>query len=237
MDRLDPGLSKRPSRFDRKYLFDIPNRVCDPAIKPEPRLTWRVQDERVLYCEFWRQKLKDNALVDFPKKLCPPIAAITKGFSFAYMQEAFVATLLEIAHHKGPRSKLPLAGGKEKGGDDDDDDLDQYELWKFMKEQVKILREQIDNSAPDFVTARAGPSPQTPQFSAEGHYRTLALGARNEAFLPTRHRPGFGTGGMDPHAASASLHHHGGSMRDLMEAKMMGLSGQMGSGSPYLGRP
>lgn len=25
LDRLDPGLSKRPSRFDRKYLFPLPN--------------------------------------------------------------------------------------------------------------------------------------------------------------------------------------------------------------------
>lgn len=26
LDELDPGLSKRPSRFDRKYLFPLPNR-------------------------------------------------------------------------------------------------------------------------------------------------------------------------------------------------------------------
>lgn len=32
LDELDPGLSKRPSRFDRKYLFPLPN-----------------QEERVLY--------------------------------------------------------------------------------------------------------------------------------------------------------------------------------------------
>lgn len=27
LDLLDPGLSKRPSRFDRKYLFPQPNKV------------------------------------------------------------------------------------------------------------------------------------------------------------------------------------------------------------------
>lgn len=27
LDELDPGLSKRPSRFDRKYLFPLPNKV------------------------------------------------------------------------------------------------------------------------------------------------------------------------------------------------------------------
>jgi len=25
LERLDPGIAKRPSRFDRKYLFDDPN--------------------------------------------------------------------------------------------------------------------------------------------------------------------------------------------------------------------
>lgn len=40
LDKLDPGLSKRPSRFDRKYLFPIPN-----------------EHQRTLYCEYWRQKV------------------------------------------------------------------------------------------------------------------------------------------------------------------------------------
>lgn len=127
LDRLDPGLSKRPSRFDRKYLFDLPNK-----------------DERELYCEFWRKKLADNAVVDFPKKLCPPIASITKGFSFAYMQEAFVASLLEIARHESSCSKQPLAGGEEEGGGGDKDDLDHYQLWRVIKKQVKILRDEMD---------------------------------------------------------------------------------------------
>ena len=37
VERLDPGISKRPSRFDRKYLFDLPSLA-----------------ERVQYCEYWR---------------------------------------------------------------------------------------------------------------------------------------------------------------------------------------
>lgn len=36
VDKLDPGLSKRPSRFDRKYGFDNPS-----------------FDDRVRYCEYW----------------------------------------------------------------------------------------------------------------------------------------------------------------------------------------
>ncbi|KAF8251235.1 P-loop containing nucleoside triphosphate hydrolase protein, partial [Wilcoxina mikolae CBS 423.85] len=37
LDRLDPGISKRPSRFDRKYLFPLPERK-----------------ERAQYCLYWR---------------------------------------------------------------------------------------------------------------------------------------------------------------------------------------
>lgn len=37
LDRLDPGIVKRPSRFDRKYLFD------NPAV-----------EERKTYVDYWR---------------------------------------------------------------------------------------------------------------------------------------------------------------------------------------
>jgi ATP-dependent Zn protease len=84
LDRLDPGLSKRPSRFDRKYIFPIPN-----------------EHERTLYCEFWRQKLQNKPKINFPQKLCPAMAHITDGFSFAFLQECFVATLLTLAREQG----------------------------------------------------------------------------------------------------------------------------------------
>ena len=80
LDRLDPGIAKRPSRFDRKYLFSNPD-----------------TNQREAYCHFWQKKLEDNPDVDFPDRLCAPIAAITHGFSFAYMQEAFVASLLAVS--------------------------------------------------------------------------------------------------------------------------------------------
>lgn len=47
LDKLDPGLSRRPSRFDRKYLFPIPN-----------------EHERTLYCEWWREKVRDPVRVN-----------------------------------------------------------------------------------------------------------------------------------------------------------------------------
>lgn len=132
LERLDPGISKRPSRFDRKYFF------------PEPDLGQRVQ-----YCEYWRKRLSENDDVEFPQRLCKAIAEITHGFSFAYIQEAFVACLLVIAGQDD--------GGTDNDGDEDgfatvqhvmtkdeDKDLDQYVLWRQMKKQVRILRQELE---------------------------------------------------------------------------------------------
>lgn len=80
LDKLDPAISKRPSRFDRKYFFKIPG-----------------FEERVTYSQFWRSKLLASDLVEFPEALCPIIATLSEGFSFAYMKELFVVTLLTIA--------------------------------------------------------------------------------------------------------------------------------------------
>jgi transitional endoplasmic reticulum ATPase len=131
LEKLDPGLSKRPSRFDRKYMFPLPS-----------------NEERTMYCEFWRLKLKGNKSIVFPKQLCPKIAEITGGFSFAYMNEAFVATLLAIARREDDNE---LDDEFEKGGEYDrtknDDDIEDLILWKEMKKQVRILREDMDSTS------------------------------------------------------------------------------------------
>ena len=131
LDQLDPGLSSRPSRFDRKYLFPLPS-----------------EEERVLYCNYWREKLKNKPTIKFPEKICPAIAGITQDFSFAYLKEAFVATLLTIAGHRSEESM------RHSRGDDDDGDLDDYELWREMKKQVKALRDDMDNSSTDMADGK-----------------------------------------------------------------------------------
>ncbi len=120
LDQLDPGLSSRPSRFDRKYLFPLPSEA-----------------ERIMYCDYWREKLKSKPSIQFPKQLCSAIAGITKDFSFAYLKEAFVATLLAIAGHRSEN-------GIRDDRDDDGGDLDDYELWREMKTQVRLLRQDMD---------------------------------------------------------------------------------------------
>lgn len=141
LDRLDGGLAKRPSRFDRKYAFLAPNR-----------------DERILYCDYWRGKLQHNKSVEFPARLSPAIADITQDFTFAYLKEAFVATLLAIArpdedddeddedNANGGITNLEHGKADLHGRlIDDEDKIAHLPLWIGMQKQVKILREEMNS--------------------------------------------------------------------------------------------
>lgn len=139
LETLDPGIAKRPSRFDRKYLF------------PDPVLA-----ERVEYCHFWQGKLAENPDVDFPDELCDAIAKITDKFSFAYMQEAFVAALLAIARKKGEkegktRVSVELTDDMGEGWlgvrGRAEDGLDDNVLWIEIQAQIKNLRENMDDQS------------------------------------------------------------------------------------------
>lgn len=157
LDRLDPGISKRPSRFDRKYYFSDPN-----------------HDQRVQYAHFWQKKLSDNKEIDFPDKLCGRIADITDKFSFAYMQEAFVASLLAIARRSGKQASAAAWDEQKWAGPQDplnqsndlvqvqrmaakctsgsqpvesDPALDKLELWVEIQKQVKILKEEMEEKS------------------------------------------------------------------------------------------
>ncbi|KAL8792193.1 MAG: hypothetical protein Q9195_005215 [Heterodermia aff. obscurata] len=133
LDQLDAGLSSRPSRFDRKYLFPLPS-----------------EGERNLYCQYWRERLKKKKVeIEFPKKICPAVALITDGFSFAYMQEAFVATLLAIAQERSELLgdiEVVETGHEDAARNDDEKDLDDYELWRELKKTIKALRNDMDST-------------------------------------------------------------------------------------------
>lgn len=107
-DRLDPGLSTRPSRFDRKYLFD------DPDL-----------EERTLYVQYWQNKLKDNEEISFPDSLVKEVAESTSLFSFAYLKEVFVSSLVILASFE---------------------DKDKPEFADVLKDQIKVLRKQLDKT-------------------------------------------------------------------------------------------
>ncbi|KAG9317491.1 P-loop containing nucleoside triphosphate hydrolase protein [Chiua virens] len=117
-NRLDPGLSNRPSRFDRKYLFGDPDR-----------------QERVLYAKYWQEKLNDNDKISFPDSLVEEVAEMTLEFSFAYLKEAFVSTLVRITN-----------------------DEDGLEFSVVLKSQITALRKELGKQTPTPVV----PYPLTP---------------------------------------------------------------------------
>ena len=156
IERLDPGIAKRPSRFDRKYHFPNPDK-----------------EEREMYMKYWQTKLDDNDDVEFPDKICAAAAKITNGFSFAYLQEAMIASLLAIARdqdgfserlclecmkaHEKPENgstcdretKRPFKGLFDwvwlvRQTDEKDPDLDDYVLWRELKKQIRLLREELN---------------------------------------------------------------------------------------------
>jgi transitional endoplasmic reticulum ATPase len=88
-----------------------------------------------------------------------PVAEITYDFSFAYIQEGFVAALLALARKAGPpkHERRPSDGLMEetadgwleikspysRGGGDGHDELKDVPLWNEFKEQVRILRDSM----------------------------------------------------------------------------------------------
>jgi transitional endoplasmic reticulum ATPase len=166
LNSLDPAISKRPSRFDRKYQFKVPSFA-----------------EREAYANYWKNKLAKNASVEFPVDLSPIIATLTDGFSFAYLKELFVMTLLLIARggkgleepvdnswdvvsgsitpeestDAGAESKTNNAGGVEetdvtpkKKKDVPPVDVPQHLkdniLLRVIQQQVRILLHEMDNT-------------------------------------------------------------------------------------------
>jgi AAA+ superfamily predicted ATPase len=86
-ERIDPAIMDRPSRFDRKYHFDL------------PELT-----ERTAYLRLWQHKLSSK--VDWTDAITQSIAEKTAGFSFAYIKELIVTSLMRSVAGERPWSDV-----------------------------------------------------------------------------------------------------------------------------------
>ncbi len=74
-ERLDPAILERPSRFDRKYTFHLPDLDCrEQFIR---RFTGGLEEALVLSDED-----------------CQELATLTEGFSFAYLKELFLSGMM-----------------------------------------------------------------------------------------------------------------------------------------------
>ncbi len=74
-EAIDPAIMNRPSRFDRKYYFSLPELV-----------------ERVAYIQQWNTALHSST--QLTETGIQQAAEATEGFSFAYLKELFVSALM-----------------------------------------------------------------------------------------------------------------------------------------------
>ena len=74
-EKLDPSILDRPSRFDRKYPFDIPE-----------------QPERLAYITLWNETLKPSLRIS--EEGAVQLSELTAGFSFAYLKELFLSSMM-----------------------------------------------------------------------------------------------------------------------------------------------
>ncbi|HKQ73225.1 MAG TPA: ATP-binding protein [Blastocatellia bacterium] len=74
-EKLDPAILNRPSRFDRKYYFKLPT-----------------EQERLAYLALWNQSAKSQ--VRLSAEGMKEIAHLTNGFSFAYIKELMLTSLM-----------------------------------------------------------------------------------------------------------------------------------------------
>jgi hypothetical protein len=104
-DRLDPALLNRPSRFDRKYYFNLP-----------------AEAERSAYIATWNNELQPELRLS--EAAAAEVARQTEGFSFAYMKELFLSSMMQW---------MATSGGVSMG--------------EIMLSQGGQLREQMSASA------------------------------------------------------------------------------------------
>jgi len=75
-DRLDPAILDRPSRFDRKYYFHLP-----------------AEAERSAYIKAWHKELQ--AELRLSEEIEAEVVRQTEGFSFAYLKELFLSSMMQ----------------------------------------------------------------------------------------------------------------------------------------------
>jgi AAA+ superfamily predicted ATPase len=113
-ERLDPAILDRPSRFDRKYHFDLP-----------------AENERLSYVRLWAASLAET-LKPTDAGL-EHVAAGTKGFSFAYLKELFLSSMMRWMAE--PESSV---------------------MDEVLLEQIVALRSQMISAPPETPTPENG---------------------------------------------------------------------------------
>lgn len=106
-EAIDPAIMNRPSRFDRKYYFSLPELA-----------------ERMAYIQQWNTALHSST--QLTELGIQQAAEATDGFSFAYLKELFLSTLMRWIDTK-----------------------DQTTMDMVILEQATFLREQMVTEQPE----------------------------------------------------------------------------------------
>ncbi|KAK4674887.1 hypothetical protein QC763_124650 [Podospora pseudopauciseta] len=171
LEGIDAAITKRPSRFDRKYHFKVPDHAL-----------------RMVYCHHWREKVLDSPALAFPMELCSVIVDLTDGFSFAYIKELFISSLLMLA---GGTRDIEAGGDNISGAaldsssDENEDsassnkpgrvmpavtipkELEGDPLLAVILAEAKLLWEQMENEETDAVKRKKAATvcaPRLPDF-------------------------------------------------------------------------
>jgi DNA polymerase III delta prime subunit len=158
LDQLDPSVTKRPSRFDRKYHFSLPS-----------------EEDRLAYCHYWRQKFIDSDEVDFPEEICDAIAKFTERFTFAYLKELFVSSLLLLVGSSADELGDPAS---EVAANDEastskltfpnfpiSKEIQDNLLFQTIRSQAHALLEDLEASTSTAVKQPDAGRPPLPRFS------------------------------------------------------------------------
>lgn len=84
-ERLDPAILERPSRFDRKYTFGLPEKT-----------------ERINYLTLWNSRLEKELRVAV--QAIEKVAEATEGFSYAYLKELVLSSMMAWMRTPGKHS-------------------------------------------------------------------------------------------------------------------------------------
>jgi MoxR-like ATPase len=91
-ERLDPAIVDRPSRFDRKYHFDLPG-----------------ETERRRYLAQWNARLEGDMRVT--EEELDGLARDTVEYSFAYLKELYLSAIMRwMSHRRGREMGTELRG-------------------------------------------------------------------------------------------------------------------------------
>lgn len=83
-ERLDPSIMERPSRFDRKYTFNLP----EPA-------------NRLSFLRMFGERLEEDLRLD--EESLKEIATATDGYSYAYLKELYLSSMIKWVGEAQPR--------------------------------------------------------------------------------------------------------------------------------------